>query len=117
MDIKFVVQIKNGLFEIICMMMFCVKNKGWLQFLILVFGVYLVIEIELLYVMNDKDVLIVDMCELDDCIKGMIFNFYYIFYIEVVGCMDEFGCVKDGVKWNCSKVKKVYVFCNGLVCL
>ncbi len=30
--------------------------------------------------------------------------------------MDELGCSKTAGKWDCSKAKKVYAFCNGPVC-
>lgn len=115
-DTKFVVQTKKGPFEITRTMTPCAKNKGWLQPLIPVPGVHPVTEIELLNAMNDKDSMIVDMRELDDRIKGTIPNSYHIPYTEVATRMNELGCAKNGTKWDCSKAKKVYAFCNGPVC-
>lgn len=115
-DTKFVVQTAKGPFEITRTMTPCAKNKGWLQPLIPVPGVHPVTEIELLNAMNDKDAMIVDMREPDDRIKGTIPNSYHIPYTEVAARMDELGCSKTAGKWDCSKAKKVYAFCNGPVC-
>lgn len=115
-ETKFVVQTKNGPFEITRTMTPCAKNKGWLQPLIPVPGVHPVTEIELLQAMNDKDALIVDMREPEDRMKGTIPNSYHIPYTEVAGRMDELGCAKQGGKWDCGKARKVYAFCNGPVC-
>jgi rhodanese-related sulfurtransferase len=115
-DKKFVVQTKNGPFEITRTMTPCAKNKGWLQPLVPVPGVHPVGEIEMLHAMNDKDALIVDMREPDDRVKGTIPNSYHIPYTEVAARLDELGCAKQGGKWDCTKAKKVYAFCNGPVC-
>ncbi len=115
-DTKFVVQTKSGPFEITRIMTPCAKNKGWLQPLIPVPGVHPVTEIEMLHAMNDKDALIVDMREPEDRLKGTIPNSYHIPYTEVAARMDELGCSKAAGKWDCSKAKKVYAFCNGPVC-
>lgn len=115
-DTKFVVQTKSGPFEITRTMTPCAKNKGWLQPLIPVPGVHPVTEIEMLHAMNDKDALIVDMREPEDRLKGTIPNSYHIPYTEVAARMDELGCSKAAGKWDCSKAKKVYAFCNGPVC-
>lgn len=113
---EFVVQTKNGPFTITRTMTSCAKNAGWLQPLIPVKGVTPVTEIELLEAMNDKDALIVDMREPDDRIKGTIPNTYHIPYTQVATRMNELGCTKRAEKWDCSKAKKVYAFCNGPVC-
>lgn len=113
---KFVIQTKNGPFEITRTMTSCAKNKGWLQPLVPVPGVHPVTEIELLNAMNDKDAMIIDMREPDDRIRGTIPNTYHIPYTEVAGRMNELGCSKEGSKWDCAKAKKVYAFCNGPVC-
>ena len=116
-DKQFVVQTKNGPFVITRTMTPCAKNKGWLQPLIPVPGVHPVTEIEMLHAMNDKDALIVDMREPDDRIKGTIPNSYHIPYTQVAGRMDELGCSKNKAgKWDCTKAKKVFAFCNGPVC-
>lgn len=115
-DTRFVVQTKNGPFEITRTMTPCAKNKGWLQPLIPVPGVHPVTELELLPAMNDKDSLIVDMRETEDRVKGTIPNSYHIPYTEVSTRMDELGCKKTAGKWDCSQAKKVYAFCNGPVC-
>lgn len=113
---KFVVQTKNGPFEITRTMTSCAKNKGWLQPLIPLPGVHPVTEMELLPAMNDKDAMIVDMRETEDRVKGTIPNSYHIPYTEVSGRLNELGCAKTAGKWDCSKAKKVYAFCNGPVC-
>ena len=113
---KFVVQTKNGPFEITRTMTPCAKNKGWLQPLIPLPGVHPVTELELLPAMNDKDAMIVDMRETEDRVKGTIPNSYHIPYTEVSGRLNELGCAKTAGKWDCSKAKKVYAFCNGPVC-
>lgn len=113
---KFVVQTKSGPFEITRTMTPCTKNKGWLQPLIPVAGVHPVTELELLPAMNDKDAMIVDMRETEDRVKGTIPNSYHIPYTEVAGRLNELGCAKSAGKWDCSKAKKVYAFCNGPVC-
>ena len=115
-DKQFVVQTKNGPFVITRTMTPCAKNKGWLQPLVPVPGVHPVGEIEMLHAMNDNDSLIVDMREPDDRINGTIPNSYHIPYTLVAGRMDELGCAKKAGKWDCSKAKKVYAFCNGPVC-
>ena len=113
---EFVIQTKNGPYTITRTMTSCAKNAGWLQPLIPQKGVTPITEIEMLEGMNVKDVLIVDMREPNDRVKGTIPNSYHIPYTEVANRMDELGCVKKGVKWDCSKAKKVYAFCNGPVC-
>lgn len=113
---KFVVQTKSGPFEMTRTMTSCAKNKGWLQPLIPVPGVHPVTELELLPAMNDKDAMIVDMRETEDRVKGTIPNSYHIPYTEVAGRLNELGCTKSAGKWDCSKAKKVYAFCNGPVC-
>lgn len=115
-DKKFVVQTKNGPFEITRTMTSCAKNKGWLQALIPVAGVHPVTEIELLAAMNDKDSIIVDMRESEDRVKGTIPNSFHIPYTEVAGRLNELGCAKKDGKWDCAMAKKVYAFCNGPVC-
>lgn len=113
---KFVVQTKSGPFEITRTMSPCAKNKGWLQPLIPLPGVHPVTELELLPAMNDKDAMIVDMRETEDRVKGTIPNSYHIPYTEVAGRLNELGCAKTAGKWDCSKAKKIYAFCNGPVC-
>ena len=113
---EFVIQTKKGPYTITRTMTSCAKNKGWLQPLVPVKGVIPVTEIEMLEAMNDKDALIVDMREPDDRIKGTIPNTHHIPYTQVATRMDELGCTKKADKWDCSKAKKVYAFCNGPVC-
>lgn len=113
---EFVIQTKKGPYTITRTMTPCAKNAGWLQPLIPQKGVTPITEIEMLEGMNDKDVLIVDMREPNDRVKGTIPNTYHIPYTEVANRLDELGCAKKGAKWDCSKAKKVYAFCNGPVC-
>ncbi len=115
-DTKFVVQTANGPLEITRVMTPCAKNKGWLQPLIPEKGVTPVTEIEILHALNDKDALVVDMRVIDDRIKGTIPNSISMPYTEVAMRMAELGCNKTAGKWDCSKAKKVYAFCNGPVC-
>jgi len=115
-DTKFVVQTANGPLEITRYMTPCAKNKGWLQELIPEKGVHPVTEIEVLNALNDKDSIVVDMRVIDDRIKGTIPNSISMPYTEVAMRMNELGCAKQGSKWDCSKAKKVYAFCNGPVC-
>ena len=113
---EFVFQTKKGPYTITRTMTSCAKNAGWLQPLIPQKGVTPITEIEILEGMNDKDVIIVDMREPNDRVKGTIPNTYHIPYTEVANRMDELGCTKKAAKWDCSKAKKVYAFCNGPVC-
>jgi len=115
-DTKFVVQTTNGPLEITREMTACAKNKGWLQPLIPEKGTHPVTEIEILHALNDKNALVVDMRVIDDRIKGTIPNSISMPYTEVAMRMNELGCAKQGAKWDCSKAKKVYAFCNGPVC-
>lgn len=113
---EFVVQTPSGPFTITRVMTACAKNAGWLQPLIPQKGVTPITEIEILEGMNDKNVMIIDMREPNDRIKGTIPNSYHIPYTEVATRMNELGCTKKAEKWDCSKAKKVYAFCNGPVC-
>ena len=113
---EFVVQTAKGPLTITRVMTPCAKNAGWLQPLIPQKGVTPITEIEILEGMNDKNVMIIDMREPNDRIKGTIPNSYHIPYTEVATRMNELGCTKKAEKWDCSKAKKVYAFCNGPVC-
>ena len=98
----------------------CAKNGGTLQPLIPVAGVVPVTESEIIEALGDKNALVVDMRDPNDRVKGTIPGSISIPYTEVAMRMDELGCKKlpDGnkQKWDCSKAKKVYGFCNGPVC-
>ena len=116
---NFVVNTPKGPVEITRVMTPCAKNKGWLQPLIPIKGVTPVDEIDVLKALNDKDSLVVDMRVVDDRVKGTIPGSVGIPYTEVAMRMDELGCKKPAAgstKWDCSKAKKVYAFCNGPVC-
>jgi rhodanese-related sulfurtransferase len=116
---KFVVNTPKGPVEITRVMTSCAKNKGWLQPLIPIKGVVPVDEIDVLNALNDKDSIVVDMRVVDDRVKGTIPGSVGIPYTEVAMRMDELGCKKPttgSTKWDCSKAKKVYAFCNGPVC-
>lgn len=115
-DTKFVVQTASGPLEITREMTSCAKNKGWLQPLIPEKGIHPVTEIEILHALNDKNSIVVDMRVIDDRIKGTIPNSISMPYTEVAMRLNELGCAKQGAKWDCSKAKKVYAFCNGPVC-
>jgi predicted sulfurtransferase len=94
----------------------CAKNKGWIQPMVAVAGVHPVGEIEVLNAINDRDALLVDMREPMDRANGTIEGFISIVYTEVANRLNELGCTKADGKWESSKAKKVYAFCNGLVC-
>lgn len=116
---KFTVNTPKGPIEITRVMTSCAKNKGWLQPLIPFKGVVPVDEIDVLNALNDKDSLVVDMRDVNDRVKGTIPGSIGIPYTEVTMRMDELGCKKvssGSKKWDCSKAKKVYAFCNGAVC-
>jgi rhodanese-related sulfurtransferase len=116
-DTKFVVKHADGKETVIQRVMTpCAKNKGWLQPLVPVAGVHPVAEIEMLHAMNDREALVVDMREPEDRANGTIPGSKHIVYTEVASRLNELGCTKTAGKWNCSKAKKVYAFCNGPVC-
>ena len=116
-DTKFVVKNAKGEEKTITRVMTpCAKNKGWLQPLVPVAGVHPVTEIEVLNAMNDRDALLVDMREPEDRANGTIPGSMHIVYTEVAGRLNEVGCTKTAGKWDCSKAKKVFAFCNGPVC-
>jgi rhodanese-related sulfurtransferase len=116
---KFTVNTSKGPVEITRVMTPCAKNKGWLQPIVPIKGVVPVDEIDILNALNAKDSLVVDMRVVDDRVKGTIPGSVGIPYTEVAMRMDELGCKKPAAgstKWDCSKAKKVYAFCNGPVC-
>lgn len=116
---KFVVNTPNGPVEITRVMTSCAKNKGWLQPLIPIKGVVPADEIDILKALNDKDSIVVDMRVVEDRANGTIPGSVGIPYTEVTMRMNELGCQKSSAgssKWDCSKAKKVYAFCNGPVC-
>lgn len=116
-DTKFLVKNAKGEDMVIQRVMTpCAKNKGWLQPLVPVAGVHPAGEIEMLNAMNDRDALVVDMREPEDRANGTIPGSLHIVYTEVAGRLNELGCTKIAGKWDCSKAKKVYAFCNGPVC-
>lgn len=116
-DTKFVAKNAKGEETVITRVMTpCAKNKGWIQAMVPVAGVHPVGEIEILNAMNDRDALLVDMREPEDRANGTIAGSMHIVYTEVAGRMNELGCTKAAGKWDCSKAKKVYAFCNGPAC-
>lgn len=116
-DTQFVVKHANGKQTVITRQMTpCAKNKGWIQPIIPVAGVHPVGEIEILNAMNDRDALLVDMREPMDRANGTIEGSVSIVYTEVANRLNELGCTKLDGKWECSKAKKVFAFCNGPVC-
>ncbi|WP_114969016.1 rhodanese-like domain-containing protein [Rhodoferax ferrireducens] len=116
-DTKFVAKNAKGEETVITRVMTpCAKNKGWIQAMVPVAGVHPVGEIEILNAMNDRDALLVDMREPEDRANGTIAGSMHIVYTEVAGRLNELGCTKVAGKWDCSKAKKVYAFCNGPAC-
>jgi rhodanese-related sulfurtransferase len=116
-DTKFVAKNAKGEETVITRVMTpCAKNKGWIQAMVPVPGVHPVGEIEVLNAMNDREALLVDMREPEDRANGTIGGSIHIVYTEVAGRMNELGCSKTAGKWDCSKAKKVYAFCNGPAC-
>jgi rhodanese-related sulfurtransferase len=94
----------------------CAKNKGWFQPFVPVKGITPVTEAEMLHALNDKDALVVDMRIVDHYLKETIPTAINIPYGDIELRLDELGCKKNSGKWDCSKAKKVYGFCNGPVC-
>jgi rhodanese-related sulfurtransferase len=94
----------------------CAKNKGFFQPFVPVKGVTAVTETEMLYALNDKDAVVVDMRTEDFFLHETIPAAINIPYTEIELRMNELGCVKSCGKWECSKALKVYAFCNGPVC-
>lgn len=116
-DTSFIVNTAKGPVEITRVMTKCAKNAGWLQPLVPIKGVHPVDEIDVLKALNDKDSIVVDMRVVDDRVKGTIPGSVGIPYTEVSMRMNELGCKKvSSSKWDCTKAKKVYAFCNGPVC-
>jgi len=116
-DTKFVAKNAKGEETVITRVMTpCAKNKGWIQAMVPVAGVHPVGEIEVLNALNDRDALLVDMREPEDRANGTIAGSMHIVYTEVAGRLNELGCSKTAGKWDCSKAKKVYAFCNGPAC-
>lgn len=116
-DTKFVAKNAKGEESVITRVMTpCAKNKGWIQAMVPVPGVHPIGEIEMLNAMNDRDALLVDMREPEDRANGTIGGSMHIVYTEVAGRLNELGCSKTAGKWDCSKAKKVYAFCNGPAC-
>mgnify|MGYP003346822484 FL=1 len=115
-----VIQSSKGPITITRIMTPCAKNGGTLQPLVPVAGVTPVTESEIIDALGDKNALVVDMRDPNDRIKGTIPGSISIPYTEVAMRMDELGCKKlpdsSKQKWDCSKAKKVYGFCNGPVC-
>ena len=116
-DTQFIVKHADGKQTVITREMTpCAKNKGWIQAMIPVPGVTPVGEIEILNAMNDRDALLVDMREPMDRANGTIEGSVSIVYTEVANRLNELGCTKADGKWECSKARKVFAFCNGPVC-
>ena len=115
-----VIQTSKGPITITRVMTPCAKNGGTLQPLIPVPGINPVTETEIIEALGDKNALVVDMRDSNDRVKGTIPGSIGIPYTEIAMRMDELGCKKqpDGSKqkWDCSKAKNVYGFCNGPVC-
>ena len=117
---ELVIQTSKGPITITRVMTPCAKNGGTLQPLIPVPGIVPVTETEIIEALGDQNVLVVDMRDSNDRVKGTIPGSIGIPYTEIAMRMDELGCKKlpegSKQKWDCSKAKKVYDFCNGPVC-
>ena len=94
----------------------CAKNKGFFQPFVPVKGVTAVTETEMLYALNDKDAVVVDMRTEDFFLDETIPAAVNIPYTEIELRLNELGCESSGGKWDCEKALKVYAFCNGPVC-
>ena len=111
-----VVQTAKGPIEITRTMTACGKNGGTLQPLIPVPGVHPIGEIEIIQALGNPNVMVVDMRDTNDRVKGTIPGTISIPYTEVVDRLNELGCTKTASAWNCSAAKPVYAFCNGPTC-
>jgi rhodanese-related sulfurtransferase len=94
----------------------CAKNKGFFQPFVPLKGVTAVTETEILYALNDKDAVVVDMRMESFFLQETIPRAINIPYTEIELRLDELGCEKSGSRWDCQKALKVYAFCNGPVC-
>ncbi len=115
-----VIQTSQGPITIKRVMTTCAKNGGTIQPLVPLTGVTPVTETEIIQALGDKEAMVVDMRDSNDRVKGTIPGSIGIPYTEVAMRMDELGCKKvsgnSQKKWDCSKAKKIYTFCNGPVC-
>lgn len=116
-DTSYTVKRGGKTLEISRVMTGCAKNEGWFQPLVPVPGVTPVGEAEMLHALNDPDAMVVDMRSMPEFLAATIPTAVNIPFTEVALRMNDLGCDKtaDG-KWNCTKAKKLYAFCNGPVC-
>lgn len=115
-DTSFIVGSGQDAIEIKRVMTPCGKNRGFLQPLIPTEGVTLISERDMLHALNDKEGMVVDMRLESHFYKETIPTAINIPYTDISIRMDEFGCQEKAEKWDCSKAKKVYAFCNGPAC-
>ena len=94
----------------------CGKNPGYFQPFSPVKGISTVTEADMLYALNDKEAIVVDMRVSEQYLKETIPTSINIPYSEIELRLEDLGCKKDGDKFDCCKAKKVYGFCNGPVC-
>ena len=94
----------------------CSPINGWIQERIPAPGVTPVAEFEVIASMKDKNSILVDMRNEDHYLEGTIPTSVHIPFTEVSFRLDELGCTKENEKWNCSKAKEVYGYCNGPAC-
>ena len=77
-------------------------------------GVTTVGELELLDFLG-KGGMVIDNRTVEWHVKGTIPGAVNIPHTQIASRLNELGCSK-GAKWDCSKAKKVLLFCNGMWC-
>jgi rhodanese-related sulfurtransferase len=115
-QVSYIVGSGKDAIEIKRTMTSCAKNKGWFQPYVPAEGIHAVTEAEMLYALNDKEAIVVDMRTPDYFFKETIPRAINIPYGEIELRLDELGCTQKDGKWDCTKALKVYGFCNGPVC-
>ena len=113
---SYVISSGDDTIEIKRTMTSCGKNKGWFQPLVPVKGITPVTEIEMLYALNDKEAIVVDMRTSDYYFEKTIPTAINIPFGDIAFRLNELGCEEKGETWDCSNAVKVYGFCNGPVC-
>ncbi|NVK19291.1 MAG: rhodanese-like domain-containing protein [Methylocystaceae bacterium] len=73
-------------------------------------------ERELIDFLKNKEGVLVDARTENWHLNGTIPSSVNIPYVEITQRMDELGCQKKENGWDCSKAKKIALYCNGPWC-
>lgn len=79
-------------------------------------GVTTIGELELLDMLEDPEAVVIDSRVAKWHAAGTIPGSVHMAYTDVVDRLDELGCAADFDGWDCSKAKRVALFCNGPWC-